>query len=691
MPRQRRAAILPTNIALLQNLIRRDPESYKEEFKLQHDHYASLRDIFFQNPRSLQGTQEFTELLGFMTQMCSCYPKETDGFSAEISNLLVENHSGLHVVVAEKLIHCLSMLRNKGILSNDTFVQTLWPVLLNTESKQLRTQVYSTLIQMIKNANEPSKAPQLNRMVQALLFNLLEDATANGLWATKITRELWRRGLWDDSRSVEIMTHAAVHDDPKVAISGIRFFLGADRERSEALDAEESDSDLDMGSIKHQMKINKKSRKRTKQMESAVRTHKRYVNGLGKDATHLNFSAIHLLRDPQGFSERLFSKHLQNSKGGFKLTMDQKVECTNLVARLVGTHKLIVLGFYSWIQRYLTPKQVNVTQFLAAAAQSAHNLVPPDVIGPVVRKIADEFVSDGVAAEVAAAGLNAIREILVRTPLAIEQPLLHDLIAYKGSKSKPVVIAARSLVQLYRQIDPSLLPVKERGKVATMALRAGETHALKYGEEKPSEDIAGLDLLAKADNVQDEDGKDAWEVASGDESDSSEGWINIESDQDYNISDSDDDKDDVDQKNEPEEVNQKDKSEEVSLASREILTPADFQKLDKLRAEHGMRKAMGQSNEEIIEAMELAGPQKFKQNKEERLAHVQQGREGREFGSRKRLHAEKNHSTTNKEKARKKNFVMMIHKRDVQGKARKSLRDKQKVLRAHIDRQKKRK
>lgn len=232
MPRQRRAAILPTNIALLQNLIRRDPESYKEEFKLQHDHYASLRDIFFQNPRSLQGTQEFTELLGFMTQMCSCYPKETDGFSAGISNLLVENHSGLHVVVAEKLVHCLSMLRNKGILSNDTFVQTLWPVLLNTESKQLRTQVYSTLIQMIKNANEPSKAPQLNRMVQALLFNLLEDATANGLWATKITRELWRRGLWDDSRSVEIMTHAAVHDDPKVAISGIRFFLGADRERS---------------------------------------------------------------------------------------------------------------------------------------------------------------------------------------------------------------------------------------------------------------------------------------------------------------------------------------------------------------------------------------------------------------------------------------------------------------------------
>lgn len=682
MPRQRRAAVLPTNIALLQNLIRRDPQSYAEEFKLQNEHYASLRDIFFQNPRSLQGTQEFTELLGFMTQMCSCYPQETTGFPSEVSNLLVENHTGLHIIVAEKLIHCLSMLRNKKILSNDEYVQTLWPVLLTTESKQLRTQVYSSLIQMIKNSNEPTKAPQLNRMVQALLFNLLEDAAANGLWATKITRELWRRGIWDDSRSVEIMTHAAVHDDPKVAISGIRFFLGADRERSEMLDAEGSDSDLDMGSIKHQMKINKKSKKRAKQMDSAVRAHKRHVNGPGKDATHLNFSAIHLLRDPQGFSERLFSKHLQTSKGGFKLTMDQKIECTNLVARLIGTHKLMVLGFYSWVQRYLTPKQANVTQFLAAAAQSSHNLVPPDVLGPVVRKVADEFVSDGVAAEVAAAGLNAIREILVRSPLAIEPPLLHDLVAYKGSKSKPVVIAARSLIQFYRETDPSLLPVKERGKAATMALKSGGVHVPKYGEETTGDGIEGLELLAKAKGQKESEteNNNGWEMASEDESDSSEGWINIESDQDYNISDSDDN----------DEPAQEAETEEAKLlASNEILTPADFQKLDKLRAEHGVRKAMGQSNEEIIEAMELAGPQKFKQNKEERLAHVQQGREGRDFRSRKRLHAEKAHSTTNKQKARKKNFVMMIHKRDVQGKARKSLRDKQRVLRAHIDRQKK--
>lgn len=67
-----------------------------------------------------------------------------------------------------------------------------------------------------------------------------------------------------------------------------------------------------------------------------------------------------------------------------------------------------------------------------------------------------------------------------------------------------------------------------------------------------------------------------------------------------------------------------------------------------------------------------------------------EGREGREkFGSRKGK-IEGQHSTTNREKQRKKNFVMMIHKRSVSGKQKMSMRDRQKVLRAHITKQKKR-
>src|SRR5690606_11255419 len=123
-------------------------------------------------------------------------------------------------------------------------------------------------------------------------------------------------------------------------------------------------------------------------------------------------------------------------KSNSKTSMELKLAVLQLTSRLIGLHKLELLAFYSYILKYLTPRQRDVTHFLVCAAQASHDLVPPDALEPIVRKIADEFVSDGVASEVAAAGLNGIREICARAPLAINPTLLQDLTEYKGSKDK---------------------------------------------------------------------------------------------------------------------------------------------------------------------------------------------------------------------------------------------------------------
>jgi protein SDA1 len=120
-----------------------------------------------------------------------------------------------------------------------------------------------------------------------------------------------------------------------------------------------------------------------------------------------------LLHDPQAFAEILFSKHLQKSSSSLNIT--QKITVLNLVTRLIATNKLILLGVYSWLLkyapfmwgahgRYLTPKQRDVTQFLACTAMASHEFIPPDVLEPIIRKIADEFVTGGVSYEVLQAG-----------------------------------------------------------------------------------------------------------------------------------------------------------------------------------------------------------------------------------------------------------------------------------------------
>lgn len=744
MGKRRRAAILPTNIILLQNVVRRDPESYYEEFVQQYSHYESLRDIFLMNPSGASKGTEFGELIGFVSAVCDCYPKETSNYPDELKNLLLNNHRDLSPELREKIIQCLTMLRNKGIVSAESLIQTIFPLLSaysNSSAasvsgqhiKALRHQIYSTLISLLKSVNTSSKNQKLNRSTQALLFNLLEQRDAQGLWATKLTRELWRRGIWDDSRTVEIMTQAALHPDVKVAVAGTKFFLGADKEREENFEDDSSDDEkFDMGALKHRFQVQKKSLKKTKKLEQAVKTMKKKSNA--KNATtYLNFSAIHLLRDPQGFAEQLFARHL-SGKNSNRFDLDQKILFMNLISRLIGTHKLTVLGIYSFFLKYLTPKQRNVTQIMAAAAQASHDLVPPESISTVVRKIADEFVSDGVATEVASAGINTIREILSRAPLAIDPTLLQDLTEYKGSKAKAVMLAARSLITLYREVAPQMLLKKDRGKTASMGLQVGEKNkAPQFGvESSVVTSIPGIELLAKwkkehaNGEEDDENNLENWEVEQGDVSDIEGDWVTVESDKEYDISDSEDEKDvkeddakpvdeedseldlssdedDDDEKDRPakklkkaEEVDEK-KEEAIDaekamaeLLSSRILTPADFAKLEELKVQAGVEKALGiKPNEEEVDSTTLVGKIKYKQLREERIAVAREGKDDREkFGSR-RGNRDAPHSTTNREKARKKNFVMMIHKKSVQGKQKLSLRDRQKVLRAHITKQKK--
>ena len=753
MVKRRRAAILPTNFALLQNLVRRDPESYHEEFLQQYSHYESMRDIFLLNP-STEDSEEFAEVINFMSFVCSSYPKETAKFPDELATILTKNHAELDHELREKIVQCLVMLRNKEIITAESLIKTLFPLLFSYtsnvangseyHSKSLRKQIYTALVSLLKSCNTGAKNQKLNRTTQALLFNLLDQKDGNGIWATKLTRELWRRGIWDDSRTVELMTQACLHPDNKVVVSGVKFFLGADKERDAAFEENSDDEDIDPDALRHKMQVNKKNSKRSKKLESAIKTLKK-KNSSKHSATYLNFSAIHLLRDPQQFAEEMFESHL-SGKNANKFDLDEKIAIMNLVSRLVGTHKLTVLGLYSFFLKYLTPKQRNVTQILAAAAQATHDLVPPESINMMVRKIADEFVSDGVAAEVASAGLNTTREILARNPSGIDEDLLQDLVAYKGSKSKAVMMAARSLISLYREVAPEMLAKADRGKVATMNLiHNGSKELPQFGIEKDNTNgIPGLELLAKwklEQGLLGKEGEEDWNLPESEDEeeddDEVEGdWVDIKSDTELNFDEDDeddeelpkerngikkkylkymkqhkrrkiskDDGEDSDLELSDDEGNgstkkskkqlEKEKAKEEELkAIREtlnhVLTPADFAKLKELTAEAGIETVTGHKlrNEDEVDSTDLVNVDRRKMNKEERMASIKEGREDREkFGSRKGKR-ENERSTTNREKERKKNFVMMIHKKAVQGKRKMSLRDRQKVLRAHIDRQK---
>lgn len=61
--------------------------------------------------------------------------------------------------------------------------------------------------------------------------------------------------------------------------------------------------------------------------------------------------------------------------------------------------------------------------------------------------------------------LNAVREICSRCPLVMSEDLLRDLAQYKNYKERSVMMAARSLIHLYRASMPELLHKKDRVRI----------------------------------------------------------------------------------------------------------------------------------------------------------------------------------------------------------------------------------
>lgn len=108
-----------------------------------------------------------------------------------------------------------------------------------------------------------------------------------------------------------------------------------------------------------------------------------------------------------------------------------KLMTLDVVSRLIGLHNLFLFNFYPYIQRFLQPHQrgeiitlckknflynfllyfnicfflfSEVIKLLQFVAQASHELVPPDVLEPVLKTLVNNFVTERNSADVMAIG-----------------------------------------------------------------------------------------------------------------------------------------------------------------------------------------------------------------------------------------------------------------------------------------------
>eukprot|EP01116_Phalansterium_solitarium_P020621 TRINITY_DN6131_c0_g3_i1.p1 TRINITY_DN6131_c0_g3~~TRINITY_DN6131_c0_g3_i1.p1 ORF type:complete len:836 (-),score=300.68 TRINITY_DN6131_c0_g3_i1:150-2657(-) len=516
-----------TDLVQLQNLCKRDPPAYKSEFLRQWQHFQSQLQIFQLKPS--KNFKSFLDEIKFISSVASCYRDDVKALPGQLAGLLESSGSLMEPDLRKGIVKALILLRNRNLLS-PTELLALFFKLFRVPDKQLRKLLYSHIVSDIKKINAKHRNNKLNTTLQNFMFTMMQDPSE--IAAKKsldVMVELYHKRIWNDAKTVNCISGGVFYKDQKIMVASMQFFLGNPEEEGDDDDDEHSAANKKTAAEVYKKFYggSKRTRGKKKKMEKALAT---VIKNKGKKKvrTQVNFPALELIYDPQTFTERLMGL-LKSSSAKF----DVRLMLMNLISRMIATHKLLIDSFYPFLQKYLQPKQEKVTYILAVLAQSCHDLVLPETLSPMLKAIADNFVSDRSSNEAVSVGLNTIREICSRCPLVMEEDLMRDLAQYRLHRDKSVVMAARALINLFRTVAPNMLHKKDRGKGADLEIKP-----LQYGEVRVASDVDGIELLIAdearqqaAGELAERDEEAEWQMASdADDSDGSGEWIDVSGD-----------------------------------------------------------------------------------------------------------------------------------------------------------------
>lgn len=514
-------------LLLLQNRTRRDPDSYREEFAAQLEHFDALTKTIATNPQQPCNPQ-YIAVLNYVCHVSHCYPKQVKHVGDVIVRILQTTKGSLDCETRIAFVKNLMLLRAKDLISPEVTLPVFFE-LLQLRDKALRKMILSHIVGDVRKSNLPGtkNGASINKKVQNFLFRIMdEDDAVQARCAMLVMIDLYRRNVWCDERTVQVLTKSCFSKHTSILRTSLRFFLMQMPKISsidDESDGEEIDPGRDISKMKQKLKIVKKTKYRERVLDRRVKEKLRKYNKELKEEEAIAkqyVDPVRMLRDPHQFAEQLLTK-LQRTSERFEI----RLLFLNVIARVISDHQVVLLPLYSFLERYMEPSQLHSTQLLALAAMCVHRLVTPEAIEPLVKSIANHFVSDRSSADAITIGINTIREICKRQPLAMNTPLLSDLAEYRNQRGdRGVVMAARSLVQLYREVQPDMLPAKLRSG------KSGPTDSvapIRFGASSTFHDIPGLELLFQPDMPAD-DGAENDRSSSG---------------SDIHISDSDDDSD----------------------------------------------------------------------------------------------------------------------------------------------------
>jgi protein SDA1 len=543
-------------LSQLQNLVKRDPPGYREDYDAQVRRLESECGILKLAPQS--PSPRLVELIQFAAAVSSSSYKGDE--SERIANLLIDLLVGggstdettvapasaavemimptsalqLHREVRKTCVSALILMRNKGAIPPLRLLELFFRLMAVVPDKGLRELLYKHMVNDIRNINKKGKREEkVNRSIQSFLHRVVSqhgqegsgDEAATDIAAKRacdLVCELYRRQVWTDDRTVAILASACQSKNTTVMGRAMRFFLMIEDKMAEdkqGVEDDEWDASQKVNFHKFSRKTKTRVRQVQRQLKNRTKAQKKYEgtntdewmdirDDQGVEVSQKLYPAIELLRDPQGLAESIL-KRLRTPKS---IPYRIKLLMMNFVTRLVGNHELSLLPLYPFLQKYMGGHQKDVTAVLAYTVQACHDYVPPEEIYGILKTIAHNFITERCSEEQMAVGINGVRAIISRVPsvLSLEESketsgssahfdveaFTRDIAAYSNHKDRSVSIAGKGFTNFIRETYPTLLQGKNRGLKGS-ALHKNKTKPMRFGERKVSAGVEGADLLVE--------------------------------------------------------------------------------------------------------------------------------------------------------------------------------------------------
>ena len=454
-----------------QDRVKRDKESYKEEFLKILKKFEEQFTIFSFDPsRKIKG---FKELLLFFSHLSYLYKKETEFISKGLCKILSENYLIIPHEIRLTIVDSLSILCKSGILSLLEVIPLFFN-LMRCQDKILRKRLTDYILSSLTKVNEKHKNININKNIQNYCEKLLEDSNKKLARKTlNIIIKLYQKRIWNDSRTINMLANIAVNSkDIKISSAACQFFLSEYN-----ADKGDSSDEEDLEELKNKYKLlgkgySQKTKKRKTKLKQLMKSIERKEERNKKVKITSDFLPIDQLNDPLTFAEKLY--HLLNTfqSGNFS----NKLIVLRLLGRILGRHHLIINNFFNSMIPIIKSEQKDLNIILASIIEATHDQIPPIELEPLIKKLFDFFISDVLPPQHITLGLNTLYGILDRCPYCLNEEYYTICEELKTYKNKSVSNAARAVCNLYND-------------------KNGKNN--EFGDAYNNDTIEGIELLKK--------------------------------------------------------------------------------------------------------------------------------------------------------------------------------------------------